>query len=360
MRIVLLMTAWALLLLAIPSPGFAAESRNGREIIARFRDHLAEPQCAPDASARWRKHFAHAPRDLANSDRDVMPLFGYVVDALIEADLPTELALIPFVESGYRPGARSPSGPAGLWQMIGITARNHGVPMRKGYDGRLSPVDSTKAAVRYLKTLYGMFAGDWRLAVMAYNAGENRIFGALRRSGQEARSADIDKLTGVPEITRAYVRKLHALSCVLEEADDRAQWRASIDRAVPLLTDISVPAGVSLESWAEREGLDVAALRRMNPALGGGPVGSGRKVLAAGRLPPTRVQRAFLPGDDIVFEVDAGHPAAAGSGRKHTVRRGESASVIAKRYRIGVNALLSRNGLTASSVLQPGMVLRID
>ena len=360
MRIVLLMAAWALLLLATPSPGFAAESRNGREIIARFRDHLAEPQCAPDASARWRKHFAHAPRDLANSDRDVMPLFGYVVDALIEADLPTELALIPFVESGYRPGARSPSGPAGLWQMIGITARNHGVPMRKGYDGRLSPVDSTKAAVRYLKTLYGMFAGDWRLAVMAYNAGENRIFGALRRSGQEARSADIDKLTGVPEITRAYVRKLHALSCVLEEADDRAQWRASIDRAVPLLTDISVPAGVSLESWAEREGLDVAALRRMNPALGGGPVGNGRKVLAAGRLPPTRVQRAFLPGDDIVFEVDADHPAAAGNGRKHTVRRGESASVIAKRYRIGVNALLSRNGLTASSVLQPGMVLRID
>ena len=226
--------------------------------------------------------------------------------------------------------------------------------MRDGYDGRLSPVDSTRAAVRYLKTLYGMFAGDWRLAVMAYNAGENRILGALRRSGQQARSVELEKLTGVPEITRAYVRKLHALACVLREADDRAQWRTAIDRPVPLLTDISVPAGVSLESWAAREGLDVAALRRMNPAFGGGPVGSGRKVLAAGGT-PTRVERAFLPKDEIVFDASP-----AGAGRTHTVRRGESASVIAKRYRVGVRALLQRNGLGEASVLRPGMVLRID
>ncbi|MFX7760059.1 transglycosylase SLT domain-containing protein, partial [Acinetobacter baumannii] len=87
----------------------------------------------------------------------LLPLFGYVVDALRDADLPTEYALIPFVESGYRPAARSPSGPAGLWQMIAVTARNHDVPIRDGYDGRLSPVDSTRAAVRYLKTLHGMF-----------------------------------------------------------------------------------------------------------------------------------------------------------------------------------------------------------
>ena len=351
-----LRTACALLLALCAAAPAAAESRSGSEIYARFRDHLAEPRCSADASARWRKHFAHAPGDLANDSRDVMPLFGYVVDELVEAGLPTELALIPFVESGYRPGARSKSGPAGLWQMIGVTARNHGVPMRDGYDGRLSPVDSTRAGVRYLKTLYGMFAGDWRLAVMAYNAGENRILGALRRSGQHARSVDLDKLTGVPEITRAYVRKLHALACVLREADDRATWRTAIDRPVPLLTDISVPPGVSLESWAAREGLDVAAMRRMNPAFGGGPVGTGRKVLAAGPAPtPTRVERAFLPKEDLVLDAPA-----AGSGRTHTVRRGESASVIARRYGVGVRVLLERNGLGERSVLRPGMVLRVD
>jgi membrane-bound lytic murein transglycosylase D len=356
------LTAAVLAALAAPAGARAeASSRSGSEIYARFREHLAEPDCAPDASARWRQHFAAAPGRMASSRDDVMPLFGYVVDALIESDLPTEFALIPFVESGYRPGAKSAGGPAGLWQMIGLTARKHGIPMRPGYDGRLSPVDSTRAAVRYLKTLYGMFAGDWRLAAMAYNAGENRILGALRRSGQEARSVDIDKLGGVPAITRAYVRKLHALACVLDEADDGAQWRAAIDRQVPLLTDISVPAGTTLDSWAERNGLDVAALRRMNPALGHGRMGNGHKVLAPGR-PGSRATRAFWPEGEAVFDVAPGSAPASASagGRTHTVRRGESASRIAARYRVRTLQLLQRNGLDERSVLQPGMILKID
>lgn len=138
-----------------------ATTRNGREIFSNFREGLAAPQCDAEAtSPRWRKQFAHAPSRLGNIDDDALPLFGYVVDELRSAGLPTEFALIPFVESGYRPGARNSSGPAGLWQFIATTARNHRVPMEGGYDGRLSAVDSTRAAVRYLKTLHGMFAGD--------------------------------------------------------------------------------------------------------------------------------------------------------------------------------------------------------
>ena len=116
-------------------------------------------------------------------------LFGYVVEELRKANLPTEFALIPFVESGYRPNARNGSGPTGLWQFIATTARNHRVPMANGYDGRLSAVDSTQAAVRYLKTLHGMFGGDWRLATMAYNAGEYRVLQSLRKAGMNAQNA---------------------------------------------------------------------------------------------------------------------------------------------------------------------------
>jgi len=169
-------------------PSQPATTRNGREIYARFREGLADPSCGPDTSERWQRHFANAPKQLASSDSDSLALFGYVVDALRQAHLPTEYALIPFVESGYKPGARSGAGPAGLWQFIALTARNHDVAIRPGYDGRLSPVESTQAAVRYLKTLHGMFAGDWRLAVMAFNAGEYRLLGALKRSGQQAMS----------------------------------------------------------------------------------------------------------------------------------------------------------------------------
>ena len=90
-------------------------TRSGLEIYARFRDGLADPDCPVDSSSeRWRRHFAKAPQRLGESDDDTLALFGYVVDALREADLPTEYALIPFVESGYKPGARSAGGPAGL------------------------------------------------------------------------------------------------------------------------------------------------------------------------------------------------------------------------------------------------------
>src|SRR3546814_1649601 len=73
--------------------------------LARFREGLADPSCGPDTSERWQRHFAAAPKRLASSDDNVLPLFGYVVDALRDAHLPTEYALIPFVESGYKPGA---------------------------------------------------------------------------------------------------------------------------------------------------------------------------------------------------------------------------------------------------------------
>jgi len=273
------LAAIAMLVLATPLAAHAQSAqaadpistqatRSGREIYTRFREGLANPSCDSDNSARWRQHYAAAPLRLAAEGDDALPLFGYVVDALREAGLPTEYALIPFVESGYKPGARSASGPAGLWQFIGVTARKHHIRIGKGYDGRLSPIDSTRAAVRYLRTLHGMFAGDWRLAVMAYNAGEYRIFGALKRSGQAARNADAGKLSGLSGITQAYVRKLQALSCLLDQADDREQWLRALDRPVPVLTDLPLPPDAThLDAWSRRNGLDPAQIRRLNPAF---------------------------------------------------------------------------------------------
>jgi len=350
--------------------------RNGLEIYRSFRDGLAEPECDADAtSTRWRQHFAHVPRRLAAVDDDVLPLFGYVVDALRESHVPTEFALIPFVESGYRPGARSAAGPAGLWQMIAITARNHGVPIRKGYDGRLSPVDSTQAAVRYLKTLHGMFGGDWRLAVMAYNAGEYRVLGALKRSGQNARDVQLDKLVGMPDITVAYVRKLHALSCLIEQADDREEWMRSLDRSVPRLQAVTLPKNVQrLDQWASRTGQTTAQLQRWNPVYANGRVASAgtapaRLLAVADTGAQSRTADTKAEGGDVANQVAASastagsstQPAAtAGTARRHTVARGESAWTIARRYRISVPDLMDRNGLALKAVLKPGQSLLID
>ena len=347
--------------------------RNGREIYESFRAGLADPECdAAATSGRWKKHFGHAPGQLTKPNDDLLPLFGYVVDSLRAANLPTEFALIPFVESGYKPGARSASGPAGLWQFIGITARNHGVPMRSGYDGRLSPVDSTQAAVRYLKTLHGMFGGDWRLAVMGYNAGEYRILQSMRRAGMNARNANPAALPGLSGITYSYVEKLHALACIFQQADDREEWLKTLDRPVPLLASHALPADASsLDAWSNRHGHDPALVRRLNPALAAGlSRGSGKplRVLApagpgAAPLPTAASMIAEAPAKKKAANAQAtepdGAPAKTGT-RSHTVRRGESAWTIARQYGLKPTELLVHNGLSPSAVLQPGMVLKVE
>ncbi|HUH90058.1 MAG TPA: lytic transglycosylase domain-containing protein [Lysobacter sp.] len=276
---------------AAPTPTHAADaapSRSGLQIYQQFQQGLADPSCGAEVSERWSKHYAAAPKRLASQNEDTLLLFGYVLDAVREAHLPSEYALIPFVESGYRPEARSPAGPAGMWQMIERTARNHKVPIRKGYDGRLSPVDSTRAAVRYLKTLHGMFAGDWRLAAMAYNAGEYRILSALKSGGQVARNAKPETLPNVPATTHAYVRKLHALACVLGEAEDRQSWVKAMDRPAPRLQAVTIGDGINrLADWADRNGQDADRLGRLNPAFSGGRIASSDEAPVHLLAPPS-------------------------------------------------------------------------
>lgn len=347
-----------------PTALVTGHQRSGLEIYQRFRDGLADPECDSAATnGRWKKQFGHAPGQLARTEDDLLPLFGYVVDALRDAQLPTEFALIPFVESGYRPGARNPNGPAGLWQFIGITARNHGVPMREGYDGRLSPVDSTQAAVRYLKTLHGMFGGDWRLAVMAYNAGEYRVLQSMRRAGMNARNARPAELPGLSSITYAYVEKLHALACIFQQADDRDAWLDQLDRPVPRLAAHTLPDGGTLASWATAHGHSPTLLNRLNPALAG-RFSRGTRPLRL--LAPSLVAETDAASGALVATASAATTAppqdedASSPGRTHTVKSGESAWSIGKRHGIPAARLLRMNGLKPGAVLRPGMVLQLD
>lgn len=341
------------LLLAAQAPAFAADgdTRSGREIYERFRSGLAEPTCPAQGAGRFAKQYAHAPRQLAERD-DTLATFSHVVESMRAAHLPTEYALIPFVESGYKPTARSPAGPAGLWQFIATTARNHKVPMRPGYDGRMSPIDSTKAAVRYLKTLHGMFGGNWRLAAMAYNVGEGRIFNALKRSGQSARTAKPESLSGLPEITRVYDDKLHAISCVIAQADDEPKWLAALDRPVrrlaPIATSDALVAQHPVDSTRSENGGATSTLASLLP----GVVASGSSAAAVGGA-------STAQQTDSVAATVAG-PGEAAVARKHTVAAGDSLWRIARRYGVTVGHLLTLNELDATRLIAPGTVLAID
>lgn len=137
---------------------------------------------------------------------------------LREEGLPPELVWIALVESGYDPTARSPKDARGIWQLIPETATTFGLKMDRR-DERTDPEKSTRAAARYLKSLYGRF-GDWMLALAAYNAGERRVQSAI------------------------------------EQTQDRDFWRLSSSGMLPRETQTFVPAVLAVQLLGEGRTLE--------------------------------------------------------------------------------------------------------
>ncbi|HTD28539.1 MAG TPA: lytic transglycosylase domain-containing protein, partial [Xanthomonadaceae bacterium] len=159
------------------------------EILDRLRARLSTPTCIVGPNnTRWRHKYAGYPQHFADEVQATLPMMLVVLDELEQRKMPGEFALIPIVESWYRPETHSFGGAAGMWQMLDETSRNNGATVVGGYDGRLSAWDSTEAALTYLGKLHAMF-NDWRLTSMAYNSGEYRLMRTMSPQELAERSA---------------------------------------------------------------------------------------------------------------------------------------------------------------------------
>ena len=327
----------------------------GAEVIDRMTARFSAPICVKGQQNRhWRKRYAGYPESFARQIEQILPLMGYVVEEVERKGLPGEFALLPIVESWYRPDAVGPGGPAGMWQMIASTARNHGIRIQPGYDGRLSPIESTDAALSYLVALDGMFDGEWRAMAMGYNAGEYRIIRAFRSSGDRRVSGESHLPRGLSRTTYDYVAKLHALACLFEKPERHGLVLPREARFVPLVR-MTLPDGVqSLDQAAVRMGTDASQLRRLNPGYRQGRVvaGAPRDVLA----PATALASLMAAGANPESTPAPPAPAADST---YTVRPGDTLSRIAARHGIPLARLFSINGLNGKSVLRPGQVLRL-
>jgi membrane-bound lytic murein transglycosylase D len=339
---------------------------SGADVFARINRGLSPNSCdAGSNSERWRERYAGHPAAFARRIEEVLPLIDFVSTEVERAGLPSEFVFIPLVESWYQPGAIGPGGPAGMWQMIASTARNHGIHIKNGYDGRLSPVESTRAALSYLKVLQGMF-GNWQSIVMAYNAGEGRMQHAFARANSRVASAAERRPHGLSNITYDYVAKLQALSCLVSQPSRQGlalPTETRFEPLVPLLMDEGIE---TLGEFARRNGKDAGALRRMNPGYRNGRVVAGvpRLVLA----PPGIVPQAELASGSSSSEPEAGATMLAMSRveaspdaipSRHKVRPGESLWTIARLYNLPVDQLRRANRLGAKSMVHPGQVLRL-
>jgi membrane-bound lytic murein transglycosylase D len=327
----------------------------GAEVFDRMTARFSAPICVKGQHNRhWRKRYAGYPESFSRQIRQILPLMGYVVEEVERKGLPGEFALLPIVESWYRPDAMGPGGPAGMWQMIASTARNHGIVIKPGYDGRLSPVESTDAALSYLVALDQMFDGEWRAMAMGYNAGEYRIVRAFRSSGERRVSGESHLPRGLSRITYDYVAKLHALACLFEKPERHGLSLPRDTRFVPLVR-MTLPEGVqSLDQAAVRMGTDASRLRALNPGFRQGRVvaGAPRSVLAPATALATLMSAAATPEAAAPMELP-------GAVHTYVVRRGDTLSRIAANQGVPLAKLFSINGLNAKSILRPGQVLRV-
>jgi peptidoglycan lytic transglycosylase D len=272
-----------------------------------------------------------------------------IVKALNEAGLPEELSWLPLIESGFKVRAFSRARALGLWQFIASTGYKYGLMRNQWIDERMDPKKSTAAAIAYLRDLHQMF-GDWSTALAAYNCGEWAVLNGIKKQKINYLDNFWDLYERLPKETASYVPRFLAVLHILKNPG--AQGFELPPTEEPMATDqVTIGKQVHLKSIAQRLDVDYELLKELNPELRYNstpdspyalkvPSGSGPILLA--RL------------DDI----PAWKPSVA-SYTVHRVRKGESLSMLAARYRISVRTIVRANGLKNSNYLKVGWELKI-
>ena len=249
----------------------------------RVRRGFAMPDLDNDLVRDRERWYAARPDYVARmTERGGRYLF-HIVEELDKRGMPTELALLPFIESAYNPQAMSVARASGMWQFIPSTGRDFELKQNVFRDDRRDVLASTRAALDYLQKLYGMF-GDWQLALAAYNWGEGSVQRAIAKNQRAGLPTNYESLR-MPAETQLYVPKLQAVkNIVARPAHFGLQLPQLLNHpyflSVPIERDMDVAIAVKLA------GMPLDEFQTLNPQMNR-PV-----ILAAG------TQQVLLPYDN--------------------------------------------------------------
>lgn len=217
------------------------------------------------------KHQAYFDRTTQRASRYLF----YIVQEIEARGMPTELALLPFIESAFNTHARSSAKAEGMWQFIPSTGRYYDLTQSVFRDDRRCVLSSTQAALNYLQTLYNMF-DDWHLALAAYNWGEGSVRRAIRKCHARKRPINFNNLSAyMPAETRNYVPKFQAVKNLIAEPEDYEITLPQIENQ-PYFVKIGKTHDIDVTVAAKLAELSIDDFRALNPQFGqyvitGGP-----------------------------------------------------------------------------------------
>jgi membrane-bound lytic murein transglycosylase D len=307
--------------------GFSMPNLEGPIVQDRTAWYAARPDALKRMFERSRRYLYH------------------IVEELEKRGMPTELALLPMVESSFNPMAYSRAHASGLWQFIPGTGKRYELAQNWWYDGRRDIVASTSAALGYLKDIYEM-NGDWHLALASYNWGENAVAKAVERNKAAGIPTDYSSLR-MPEETRYYVPKLQALKNIIANPGPFGVVLDPIPNQ-PYFATAARTQDIDIKLAAQLAEMPVEEFVALNPAFN-------RPI-----MPASVNSRIVLPADKLeIFHsnLQKYDSKALVSWKTYEMRPGDKLESVARRFGVSVAQLREVNGVTAATRTVPSMLV---
>jgi membrane-bound lytic murein transglycosylase D len=325
-----------------------AVARYTKTLWGRMFSMYALPELEHPLITQELQNFLKHPKTLLALQRRAAPYLHLILDELEAKQMPGELALLPMIESSFRPLAHSPAEAVGLWQFTPATAVTFGLKQNWWYDGRRDVFASTEAATKYLKKLHKKFSGDWLLALASYNVGPKRVEREVRKNAERALDTSFWSLN-LPQETRTYVPKLLAIAKIFAHAERYNLPLQPIPNR-PSFKAVNISSQLDLSKAAELAGMSHDEFFNLNPAFNHAitaPEGSYRLLVKAENAFAFKRKLAKMSKTELV------------KWDEHKIKAGDDLESIARLHGISVEALIEINQLRDDFKLVIGNVLRL-
>lgn len=316
------------------------------DLWQRIRNGYALGNVKGPLVANHEQWYANRPDYMQRMTERAKRYLHFIVEEVERRGMPSEIALLPMIESAFNPEGFSTSKASGIWQFIPSTGKNFGMKQNWWYDGRRNIVSATFGALDYLQKLHGMF-GDWELALAAYNWGEGAVQRALdrnRKLGLPTNYASLD----MPSETRNYIPKLQAIKNIVENpASFGLALHPVPDR--PYFTAVSTASNIDVKLAAGLANVSLDEFRALNPA-------HNRPVILQ-----ENSKALLFPVDKVeTFRTNlANNSLPLVSWQSYQGSKGEHIDKLASRFGLSAQALRSVNGLPPQARLSTEQMLLV-
>ena len=320
------------------------------QLTAVGNNHQTIPLVENEHVKNQIKRFQNAERKFFEQSYKRSGLFRQMIlEELRKAGLPEELSWVPLIESGFKVRAYSRARALGPWQFISSTGYRYGLKRDRWIDERMDPVKSTKAALKYLSDLHSHF-GDWTTALAAYNCGEYKVKKVIRNQRFNYLDNFWDLYLMLPRETASFVPRFIATLLIVNDPEKYGFNLPTPDTPLEFVR-LPMNSPIRLSSLSKAMGLKEDVLPSLNPELRHGATPGYEYIL---RVPLGFAEKAMIALNTLPTWI----PPEA-TYRIHRVRRGESLSLIAQRYRTSISAIARLNRLRRVDLIKSGQRLKI-